>query len=289
MVDVVSHLVGAALRGGAGVAFVTRQHEAALQESIDSAELADKGGGRILFSSAEETLGELLVEDRLAHDRFPDVINPVLDEVATPGAPLHVYSELSGLLWEKEEFSAVAELESLFAELAATRGFSLLTGYMPPSDGVGRPLSSFEKMLGLHASLLAAPAGERAPGRITQAASSYFSPEASAPAKVRAFAREVLARWHVAPVDDAVLVASELSTNAVVHAGSSFSVMLARQGDGIRVAVTDQTVFSDERDPDVDEHHGLGIVAQLSRQWGIERHEGGKSIWSELAVPTAAR
>ncbi len=280
--EVVSHLLSAVAAGGAGAAFVSSAHERALRHSMEQAATAEQLE-RILFAPAEEILSRLRVDGRFEKARFFEIVGSLLDKVSVEGAPLHVYGEMSGYLWEREELSAVAELEGLWLELAAARPFYLLTGYLPLDEGVPRRFNAFEQVLGLHASLLeekGVPSGAKA----LRARSRRFPPEATSPAKVRAFTRETLESWGVARLDDALLVASELSTNAVVHAASDFWVVLARLEDGIRVSVRDQTAFSDERDPEVDGVHGLGIVSRLSRSWGIERHDRGKTVWSELAV-----
>lgn len=275
--DVADHLATATERGGTGVAFVTAEHERALRQALEVRTEGDGLSG-LRFFPAEETLGQLLVDDRLEGARFFEVIGAVLDSAA---APVHVYAEMAGVFWEAGELSAVAELENLWRKMQLERDFSLLTGYSPaPTDGE-RP-SALEEVLGVHASLLGIDGSAPELRRARKARTRAFAPEAAAPAQVRGFVRQVLGNWGCGGVDEAVLVASELSTNAVVHAGSFFSVVIARLEDGVRVSVRDGAPFSDETEPSVDMVHGLGIVSRLSASWGIERHEQGKTVWSEL-------
>lgn len=80
----------------------------------------------------------------------------------------------------------------------------------------------------------------------------------------------------------AVLVASELATNAVKHSRTRFEVSITAQ-ESIRIEVIDQApVTPPMTDPD---KHGLGmrIVAQLSDRWGTDQIEGdGKIVWAEV-------
>ncbi|MFI0711447.1 ATP-binding protein [Streptomyces inhibens] len=110
---------------------------------------------------------------------------------------------------------------------------------------------------------------------------------------VRRRVRTVLADWNLAPdlAEDALLVISELITNAVVHALPPAALRLSRVGaDGrcaLRVEVTDAgPVAADGRpavEPYADEHgRGLGIVTALSAECGTRVHAGGITRWAEL-------
>ncbi|MFD7700348.1 ATP-binding protein [Streptomyces caelestis] len=94
------------------------------------------------------------------------------------------------------------------------------------------------------------------------------------------------------PVDDAVLIVSELATNAVRHsrsgsAGGWFLVMVGF-GDGlVRIEVVDQ---GGERVPhlcDVTSQEeggrGLLLIASCAKDWGVKNWPDGRSVWAELA------
>jgi sigma-B regulation protein RsbU (phosphoserine phosphatase) len=94
-------------------------------------------------------------------------------------------------------------------------------------------------------------------------------------------------------VDDVVLLASELCENAVLHAGTAFSLAVVADDDEVTVAVTD-------RGPGALELHlaeprqrygraathgrGLSLIARLATTWGT-RHEadGQHTVWFALA------
>lgn len=76
---------------------------------------------------------------------------------------------------------------------------------------------------------------------ITARAAASFDPQGRSVAAARAFVRDTLQGWGFADiVDDAVVLTSELVTNAVVHAGTRAEVLCLRSGDGVRVEVADR-------------------------------------------------
>ncbi|UZJ29769.1 ATP-binding protein [Streptomyces endophytica] len=108
---------------------------------------------------------------------------------------------------------------------------------------------------------------------------------------VRRRARTVLADWNLAPdlAEDALLVISELITNAVVHALPPAVLRLSRVvdgGHGLRVEVTDAGAGAAGRptvEPCPGEHgRGLGIVTALATGCGTRVHAGGITWWAEL-------
>lgn len=90
-------------------------------------------------------------------------------------------------------------------------------------------------------------------------------------------------------VQDAVLVASELATNAVVHARTSFAVSLSRADGHVLLQVTDASSVPPERawsDPLDVSGRGLSIVETVSQTWGVDNSANGlKSVWASFPVP----
>jgi anti-sigma regulatory factor (Ser/Thr protein kinase) len=81
--------------------------------------------------------------------------------------------------------------------------------------------------------------------------------------------------------EEAALVATELAANAVLHAESSFSVLLHAGGGVMRIAVHDAIPV----DPTllvVRPSRGLGLVAAVSRDWGVDVAASGKAVWAEI-------
>jgi anti-sigma regulatory factor (Ser/Thr protein kinase) len=84
----------------------------------------------------------------------------------------------------------------------------------------------------------------------------------------------------------AVLLVSELVTNAVRHAGSPLTVAVSIGRAAVRVEVRDRS----PRLPALREQHkaedewgrGLVLVDALANRWGAERLPSGKRVWFEL-------
>ncbi len=116
--------------------------------------------------------------------------------------------------------------------------------------------------------------------------------DASAPG----LARQALAALDVIkPVrTDALLIASELVTNAVLHSGCDPSdeveVVAETLPGGLRLEVTDpgRSGCAPTLKPPTEEAGGVGlrIVAELARRWGVERR-GGTRVWAELPLSTS--
>jgi anti-sigma regulatory factor (Ser/Thr protein kinase) len=90
-------------------------------------------------------------------------------------------------------------------------------------------------------------------------------------------------------LDDVVFMASELVTNAVVHARTRCELAVYIPADGLlRVAVSDcemtQPTVADVGVSD-EQGRGLRLVNALAAQWGVEFTPAlGKTVWFEVAV-----
>lgn len=98
-------------------------------------------------------------------------------------------------------------------------------------------------------------------------------------------------------LEDAMVVASELVNNAVLHSGCTpnhrLEVGVQKLGERFLISVLDAGLSGDRaevRPPDLEAPGGLGlwIVEQLARRWGTER-DRGYCVWAELAADPAAR
>ncbi|MFL5859195.1 MAG: ATP-binding protein [Solirubrobacteraceae bacterium] len=94
-------------------------------------------------------------------------------------------------------------------------------------------------------------------------------------------------------LSDAMLIASELVNNAVLHssctAADSLDVRVTRNGR-VRLCVLDPGVSG--RAARITERPmglgglGLKIVQQLAEDWGSHRAGQGHEVWAELRLPT---
>ncbi|MFK0111637.1 ATP-binding protein [Streptomyces sp. NPDC091217] len=119
-------------------------------------------------------------------------------------------------------------------------------------------------------------------------------------AEARRRVRRHLCTWHLDSDsrDTAVLVVSELFTNAVLHSdGQTVICVLAVTEGRLFVQVeddsTEQTAPKPRQAPVHDEGgRGLMLVEALSRRWGASRSEdrgGGWIVWATLDVAPEQR
>ncbi|GAA1274467.1 MULTISPECIES: SpoIIE family protein phosphatase [Streptomyces] len=130
---------------------------------------------------------------------------------------------------------------------------------------------------------------------ITARAAATFDPVGRSVATARAFVRDTLQGWGFPDIiDDAVVLTSELVTNAVVHAGTSAEVLCLRTDDGVRVEVADrypereiplQQSAINMGNPDREGGRGLQLCAALAARWGVDYTPTHKLVWFQLALP----
>jgi anti-sigma regulatory factor (Ser/Thr protein kinase) len=87
------------------------------------------------------------------------------------------------------------------------------------------------------------------------------------------------------PESSAALIVSELVTNAVIHAGTEFTVRVVRAGAGVRVEVGDASpVLPGLRLADARSRTGRGLylVEHFAQEWGVDPGTNGKVVWFVL-------
>ncbi|MFP3966673.1 SpoIIE family protein phosphatase [Actinomadura fulvescens] len=109
--------------------------------------------------------------------------------------------------------------------------------------------------------------------------------------RARGLIRDRLDHWGLSELSDsAELLASELVTNAIRHAGGRLTLRLVRE-EGLVLEVFDGTdgrprirrCEDDLTGPGLCESgRGLHVVGRLARRWGVRRTAGGKAVWCEL-------
>ncbi|MFJ3793043.1 SpoIIE family protein phosphatase [Kitasatospora sp. NPDC090091] len=135
---------------------------------------------------------------------------------------------------------------------------------------------------------------------VTARAAATFEPVGRSAGAARAFVRDALLGWGLPEVvDDAVVLVSELVTNAVVHAGTAAEVCCLREAETVRIEVTDHhperglpafadvPVTASDRyaDPDGEGGRGLLMCSALAERWGVEYGAGSKTVWFRLPLP----
>ncbi|WP_367045315.1 SpoIIE family protein phosphatase [Streptomyces sp. Je 1-332] len=130
---------------------------------------------------------------------------------------------------------------------------------------------------------------------ITARAAATFDPVGRSVATARSFVRDTLQGWGFTDiVDDAVVLTSELVTNAVVHAGTAADVLCLRSEDAVRIEVSDhypereiplQQSAVNMGNPDREGGRGLQLCAALATRWGVDYTPTQKLVWFQLDLP----
>jgi anti-sigma regulatory factor (Ser/Thr protein kinase) len=98
----------------------------------------------------------------------------------------------------------------------------------------------------------------------------------------------VLQRLTGARVDRevALLLTSELVTNAIRHAQTAFQVQVGPADDScVKITVTDSSPVVPHpvvAPPEAQSGRGLFFVEQYATAWGVDRTGGGKQVWFVL-------
>jgi anti-sigma regulatory factor (Ser/Thr protein kinase) len=135
-------------------------------------------------------------------------------------------------------------------------------------------------------------------------ATAAYQPVPAAAAAARHFVRDTLQSWELtgrspeqdALVDDAILLTSELVTNAVLHAGTPVQVTCRIVGDdpdgAVEIAVLDRRPA--QLRPDLPHSpaeaaertngRGLQLPAQLASAWGVTYAGTAKAVWFRMVL-----
>lgn len=103
----------------------------------------------------------------------------------------------------------------------------------------------------------------------------------------RQFTADALSAWPAAKRDVALLMVSELATNALQHADSAFSVAIDGDRGAVRVEVSDSgDGVPALRSPAALDPSGRGLrlVDSLASEWGVRWNDPpGKTVWFRLS------
>ena len=87
--------------------------------------------------------------------------------------------------------------------------------------------------------------------------------------------------------DVAILLTDELVTNALVHGGGRFSLLVQLDERALRVSVGDRSTAPPrvlQADGEREHGRGMAIVDTLATSWGTDQRPADKVVWFELAV-----
>ncbi|HEY3732878.1 MAG TPA: MEDS domain-containing protein [Streptosporangiaceae bacterium] len=286
-----SYLLTALQAGGSVIVIATAAHRFAFEAHLRQAGLDPRQAelsGRYLPFDASTTMREFMVAGRPEPGRFAAVIGALVRQACLAGRPVHAYGEMVTLLWEAGLVSAAIDVEAMWNDLGWQYPFALLCAYPAQSVTGGERATALAETCRLHTAVLGAPPQPAPQPEAAQARA--FPASLHAPGEARRFVLAALRRWGgERSASDAAIVVTELSTNAVLHAHSAFTVEISAAAGALRIEVRDadplpQPVPGQGQAPlPVAPTHGLGVVTALATAWGADPLPGGgKAVWAEL-------
>jgi anti-sigma regulatory factor (Ser/Thr protein kinase) len=245
----------------------------ALDVDLDGA----RDNGALIELDADELLQAITVDGEVNALAFDQVIGEVARSFPA-GTPIPGFGQMVGLLWERGDPQNALELEKLWNNLSRDIPIYAYCGFR--SDSITQA-DGIRMLAGVHDHVVLQ----------TSIEPLQLAPEPTSPRTARRFAREIIERWQLPLIREAVeLIVSELVTNAVNHARSAMTLSLARQDDLVRIAVRDASPeLPIERSVDLTalSGRGLGIVRSLATDFGTFGAPYGKTIWAHLTVRKA--
>ncbi len=115
--------------------------------------------------------------------------------------------------------------------------------------------------------------------------------EPTGPSRVRQWMTTRLREWSVPEpvIGAAILCTSELTTNALLHAGTPARVHIDLNAERLLVSVADEgtrgSVIRAHADTMSSRGRGLGLIEELSDSWGTDPSVRGTTVWFEMLIP----
>lgn len=274
------YLSSAVMTGKVAVVIATEAHRRAFETEmavagVDTAQA--QRDGSIYWLDASDVLSAFVREGEVDPARFQEVVGSVMRKLAGTGREVRAYGEMVALLWDAGHVLGAIELEKLWNDLATEVSFSLFCAYHVHTVAGDEHADALHEVCRLHTAVVD---DARAP----------FRAGPDAPFAARRFVAGLLGSRPYGDrvaANDAQLVISELATNAVIHAGTPFSVGVRCDGSAVRISVHDwssmQPVMRDG-DPTALSGRGLRLIAMISQSWGVEYGPDGKTVWAELPL-----
>jgi len=127
---------------------------------------------------------------------------------------------------------------------------------------------------------------------LSRSATMLVPAEPTGPSRVRQWMSTRLRGWQVPEpvIGAAILCTSELTTNALLHAGTPAQVHIDLNAERLLVSVADTgtrgTVIRAHTDTMSSRGRGLGLIEDLSDSWGTDPTVRGTTVWFEMLIPS---
>ena len=287
LINAVGGFLAEGIRAGeVAIAIATQTH----RDGLDAFLLADGidvevacQDGQLMLLDAAASLAELVTDDHIDPEVFISVVGQLLRQASKGGRRLRVYGEMVELLWQAGDVLGAIALESLWNELGQSVTFSLYCSYQAEAVSGPEHSDALHAVRHLHTAVVQLVSGE--PHQTNRQITTSFPADVTILCDVRRMVGDALRQWGLDDdqISDVVLASSELTANAILHAGSPFTVTVNVTHSVVRVDVYDQSQFANTS---LVPHpqHGLGVVTALATSWGVDDLEQGKVVWFELAT-----
>jgi anti-sigma regulatory factor (Ser/Thr protein kinase) len=126
---------------------------------------------------------------------------------------------------------------------------------------------------------------------LSRSATMQVPAEPTGPSRVRQWMTTRLREWSVPEpvIGAAILCTSELTTNALLHAGTPAQVHIDLSAERLLVSVADTgtrgSVTRARTDALSSRGRGLGLIEELSDTWGTDPTVRGSTVWFEMLIP----
>ncbi|MEU4157158.1 SpoIIE family protein phosphatase [Actinoplanes sp. NPDC026670] len=130
---------------------------------------------------------------------------------------------------------------------------------------------------------------------MSRSATLQVAAEPTSPSRVRQWMTMRLREWSVPEpvIGAAILCTSELTTNALLHAGTPAQVHIDLNAERLLVSVADTgtrgSVIRAHADTLASRGRGLGLIEELSDSWGTDPTVRGSTVWFEMLLAGKAR
>jgi hypothetical protein len=286
-------------QGDTVLLIATPAHREAILQSlrddgVDVAALA--GRGALDLRDARTVLEELRPDGRLDLSSFDRLFGAIVTAATARGGRIRIFGEIVTLLWQEGDVAAALQLEDAWNLVLRGRAASLLCSYptaLLPVAGLGEIRQTCALHSDVHAPAtygsprpLPEDPGAKVADLATSQRTEVFVPTTAAVTAARRFVDATLEHWNLDHLaGDALLLVSEMATNAVLHAESPFRVFLHHSPGVLHLSVRDaQRGWFEQGNPTAVEVNGRGvsIVGALASRWGCDAVADGKLVWAEL-------